>query len=176
MDDSLAIRIHIIRYSKYVFGWNSIFWLGSLLSLIEKILSAKLVLQLSLAQHLLVLILRVYSDFIGFIRDCFLHVVDEHMLFLIKIFLFVNIICEIMRFVKHSIFCNIWLSTWWSILFLFDLKHAGISGWFILFERNALRDLLMVHFKMIEISTKYFWCLIPIPWIICLTVYWTYII
>jgi hypothetical protein len=128
------------------------------------------------ANNLLVLILRIYCDFVGLVWYCFLHVVDEHMLFLVELFSKINIICKIVRFMQQSIFCNIWLSARWSIFFLFDLKHASISRWLILFDRNTLGDFLMVHNEMIWISAKNFGSLISIPWVICLTVNWTYII
>jgi hypothetical protein len=128
------------------------------------------------ANNLLVLILRIYCDFVGLVWYCFLHVFDEHMLLLVELFSKINIICKIVRFMQQSIFCNIWLSARWSIFFLFDLKHASISRWLILFDRNTLGDFLMVHNEMIRISAKNFGSLISIPWVICLTVNWTYII
>ena len=128
------------------------------------------------ANNLLVLILRIYCDFVGLVWYCFLHVFDEHMLLLVELFSKINIICKIVRFMQQSIFCNIWLSARWSIFFLFDLKHASISRWLILFDWNTLGDFLMVHNEMIRISAKNFGSLISIPWVICLTVNWTYII
>ena len=122
------------------------------------------------AKNLLVLILRIYCDFVGLVWYCFLHVVDEHMLFLIYSTLKINIPSKIMRLMH--IICIVRLLTWGSIdLFIFNLKHACISWILSQLQRYSLSDLfVVVQLNEIWISTKYFGCLICIPRIIWLTV------
>ena len=170
-NQSLAVWINIIWNSKYIMRWYFIFRSCSFLPLVVEIFSTYLILQLlSAYNYILTWLFRFYCYFIWFVRDSILHVVNEHMLFLIYSTLKINIPSKIVRLM--NIICIVRLLTWGSIdLFIFNLKHACISRILSQLQRYSLSYLfVVVQLNEIWISTKYFRRLIRISWIIWLTV------
>ena len=126
---------------------------------------------MSACYNILCLFFYFYCNFIRLVWKTILHVIYEHMLLLIYSTLKINISSKIVWLMHLHVTLNIRLPSWWPIdLFLFNLQHTCISWILSLLQRYSLSNLFMIQLKEIGISTKYFGCLICIPWIICLTV------